>query len=240
MMKLFCIHGSFQTPSVWEPLANCQAVRNAKLECVAEDLNARTFDGFEHWSEDFCQRVESSHEGEQSLLLGYSMGGRLALHACLRRSDLWKGVVVVGADPGFASKEERSAQARRDRSWSQRVRKESLKKLADEWDAQSVFCGIENRALRNLDDLDPENLSRQFDVFSKARQRNLVPDLAKLENPPILFLSGEEDLKYGRIGEELAEACSAVQSKVLRHAGHRAPWENPESFVQVLIDFAFG
>ena len=55
-MKLFCIHGSFQTPSVWEPLANCQAVRNAKLECVAEDLNARTFDGFEHWSEDFCQR----------------------------------------------------------------------------------------------------------------------------------------------------------------------------------------
>ena len=37
-MKLFCIHGSFQTPSVWEPLANCQAVRNAKLECVAEDL----------------------------------------------------------------------------------------------------------------------------------------------------------------------------------------------------------
>jgi len=146
----------------------------------------------------------------------------------------------VGADPGFASKEERSAQARRDRSWSQRVRKESLKKLADEWDAQSVFCGIENRALRNLDDLDPENLSRQFDVFSKARQRNLVPDLAKLENPPILFLSGEEDLKYRRIGEELAEACSAVQSKVLRHAGHRAPWENPESFVQVLIDFAFG
>jgi 2-succinyl-6-hydroxy-2,4-cyclohexadiene-1-carboxylate synthase len=115
-----------------------------------------------------------------------------------------------------------------------------LKKLADEWDAQSVFCGIENRALRNLDDLDPENLSRQFDVFSKARQRNLVPDLAKLENPPILFLSGEEDLKYRRIGEELAEACSAVHSKVLRHAGHRAPWENPESFVQVLIDFAFG
>ena len=42
----------------------------------------------------------------------------------------------------------------------------------------------------------------------KARQRNLVPDLAKLEKD--LVFIGEEDLKYRRIGEELAEACSAA------------------------------
>ena len=184
--------------------------------------------------------VESEANGEKSILLGYSLGGRLALHACLSQPDLWQAVILIGADPGLESEEEKKLQLDRDRNWAERLKREPLKKLVVEWDAQSVFCGIGNQAPRNMGEMDPDRFSQQFEVFSKGLQQNLVPKLAELKSPPVLFLSGEKDQKYQGIGEKLAKSSPVVKAQVVADAGHRVPWENPESFVQVLIDFAFG
>ena len=164
----------------------------------------------------------------------------MALRACLSQPDLWQAVILIGADPGLESEEEKKLQLDRDRNWAERLKREPLEKLVDEWDAQSVFCGIGNQAPRNLGEMDPDRLSHQFEVFSKGVQQNLAPKLAELKRPPILFLSGDKDYKYQKIGEKLAKSSSVVKAQVVPDAGHRVPWEDPESFVQVLIDFAFG
>ena len=238
--KLFCIHGNFQTPSVWKPLGENLNDRNVNLDVIPVNLENYSFDGFDRWVDDFCNSVETLTGREKSFLLGYSLGGRLALHACLSRPDLWETAIVVGADPGLESEEEKRLQLDRDRNWAERLKREPLEKLVDEWDAQSVFCGIRNQAPRNLGEMNPDRLSQQFKVFSKGIQQNLAPKLAELKRPPILFLSGEKDDKYQKIGEELAKSSSIVKAQVVPDAGHRVPWENPESFVRVLIDFAFG
>ena len=239
-MKIFCIHGNFQTAKVWHPLEERMKARFSDLEMITEDLCAKQFQSFDDWTEDFCGRVDAQANGEKSILLGYSLGGRLALHACLSRPDLWKSTIVVGADPGFESEEDQKLQLDRDRKWAERLKREPLEKLVNEWDAQSVFCGIGNQAPRNLGEMDPDRLSHQFEVFSKGIQQNLVPKLAELKRPPVLFVSGEKDCKYQGIGEKLAKSSSVFRAEVIANAGHRVPWENPESFVQVLIDFAFG
>ena len=240
MTKLFCIHGNFQTPSVWKPLAENLKARNVNLDVIPVNLENYSFDGFDRWVDDFCNSVETLAGREKSFLLGYSLGGRLALHACLSRPDLWESAIVVGADPGLESEEDKKLQLDRDRNWAERLKREPLQKVVDEWDAQSVFCGIRNQAPRNLGEMDPDRLSHQFEVFSKGIQQNLVPKLAELKRPPVLFVSGEKDHKYQGIGEKLAKSSSVVNAQVIADAGHRVPWENPESFVQVMIDFAFG
>jgi 2-succinyl-6-hydroxy-2,4-cyclohexadiene-1-carboxylate synthase len=239
-MKLFCIHGNFQTVKVWQPLEERMKAGFSDLEMVTEDLYAKPFQGFDDWTKDFCDRAELAANGEKSVLLGYSLGGRLALHACIHRPDLWQGVVVVGADPGLGSNEEKNQQFTRDLYWADRLKKEPLEQLVREWDEQPVFCGIENSAPRNLEELDPIQLSQQFEVFSKGLQQNLVPALSELKNPPVLFLAGEKDKKYQQIGDELAELCPVVESRWVEDSGHRVPWENPESFSRILIDFAIG
>lgn len=239
-MKIFCIHGNFQTAKVWQPLEERMKAGFSDLEMITEDLCAKQFQSFDDWTEDFCGRVDAQANGEKSILLGYSLGGRLALHACLSRPDLWKSAIVVGADPGLESEEEKKLQLDRDRDWAERLKREPLEKLVNEWDAQSVFCGIGNQAPRNLGEMNPDRLSQQFEVFSKGIQQNLAPELAELKNLPILFVSGEKDHKYQGIGEKLAKSSSVFRAEVIANAGHRVPWENPESFVQVLIDFAFG
>lgn len=239
-MKIFCIHGNFQTAKVWQPLEERMKAGFSDLEMITEDLCAKQFQSFDDWTEDFCGRVDAQANGEKSILLGYSLGGRLALHACLSRPDLWDAAIVVGADPGLESEEEKKLQLDRDRNWAERLKREPLEKLVNEWDAQSVFCGIGNQAPRNLGEMNPDRLSQQFEVFSKGIQQNLAPELAELKNLPILFVSGEKDHNYQGIGEKLAKSSSAIYAQVIADAGHRVPWENPESFVQVLIDFAFG
>jgi len=239
-MKIFCIHGNFQTAKVWQPLEESMKAGFSDLEMITEDLCAKQFQSFDNWTDDFCGRVKAQANGEKSILLGYSLGGRLALHACLSRPDLWKSAIVVGADPGLESEEEKKLQLARDRNWAERLKREPLEKLVDEWDAQPVFGGIENQAPRNLGEMDPQKISQQFLIFSKGIQRNLAPKLAELKNLPILFVSGEKDQKYQVIGEKLAKSFSVINAQVIADAGHRVPWENTESFVQVLIDFAFG
>ena len=239
-MKIFCIHGNFQTAKVWQPLEERMKAGFSDLEMITEELCAKQFQSFDNWTEDFCGRVKAKANGEKSILLGYSLGGRLALHACLSRPDLWKSAIVVGADPGLESEEEKRLQLDKDRNWAERLKREPLEKLVDEWDAQPVFGGIENQAPRNLGEMDPQKISQQFLIFSKGIQRNLAPKLAELKNLPILFVSGEKDQKYQVIGEKLAKSFSVINAQVIADAGHRVPWENTESFVQVLIDFAFG
>jgi len=239
-MKIFCIHGNFQTAKVWQTLEERMKAVFSDLEMITEELCAKQFQSFDNWTEDFCGRVDAQANGEKSILLGYSLGGRLALHACLSRPDLWKSAIVVGADPGLESEEEKKVQLHRDRKWAERLKREPLEKVVNEWDAQSVFCGIGNQAPRNLGEMNSDRLSQQFEVFSKGIQQNLAPELAELKNLPILFVSGEKDHKYQVIGERLAKSSSVINVQVIADAGHRVPWENPESFVQVLIDFAFG
>ena len=239
-MRIYYLHGNLQSFDVWVPIIDQLSKLRPELSHSPVNLYQRRYNGFDDWTEDFCHRVESEANGEKSILLGYSLGGRLALHACLSRPDLWDAAIVVGADPGLESQEEKKLQLDRDRNWAERLKRKPLERLVDEWDAQSVFCGIENQAPRNLGEMDPDRLSQQFEVFSKGIQQNLVPKLAELERPPVLFVSGEKDQKYKDIGEKLAKSSSVVTAQIVVNAGHRVPWENPESFVQVLIDFAFG
>ena len=236
-MRIYYLHGNLQSFDVWAPIIDQLSKLRPELSHSPVNLHQRRYNGFDDWTEDFCHRVESEANGEQSILLGYSLGGRLALHACLSRPDLWKSAIIVGADPGLESEEEKKLQLDKDRKWAERLKREPLEKLVDEWDAQPVFGGIENQAPRNLGEMDPKRLSQHFEVFSKGIQQNLLPKLAELKNLPILFISGEKDQKYQKIGEELAKSSSAVLAQVVVDAGHRVPWENPKQFVQTLGKF---
>ena len=236
-MKIFCIHGNFQTAKVWQPLQERMKSDVSDLEMVTEDLYAKQFEGFDEWTEDFCFRVESETNGEKSILLGYSLGGRLALHACLARPDLWSGVIVVSGDPGSDGPDQKKLQLEKDKQWAKRFRSEPIESLLAEWDDLPVFCSIPNSVPRNSEELDAEKTARLFEVFSKGRQRDLLPELSKVQAPPVLYLTGEKDEKYCELGEQLASSCPIVRHRIVPQAGHRVPWENPDSFVEAVLGF---
>ncbi len=242
-MKLWCLHGNLQLPSVWDLFVDTWTVRtsngNLPVSLVCPDFWSEDVQSFEAWTTSFCKKVADHSERTPNWLLGYSMGGRLALHAVLHRPDLFRGVIVVGAHPGLSSTEERQRQQIADAKWAKRFREDNWDLLMHAWDALPVFGGRPNATQPKEYSFFREKLAAGFEHFSKANQDFLTPALSKLTDPPILFLSGEQDTKYSSIGQVMDEACTCVSHTVVPDAGHRVPWENPTVFakkIQVFLD----
>ena len=236
-MKVWCIHGSMQTPSVWSFLREDLYWSGEPVFVEAVDLYQDSADGFEEWSARFCKEVKAESGDEKPLLLGYSLGGRLAMHACIDSPELWSGVILVSADPCSYGKEEKEVQLQKDSEWAQRFKVEKMEKLLMEWDQSPVFAQSPNLAPRNLAELDSEKISHWFTTYSKGKQADLLPLLSSQNNPPILYISGAEDEKYSKIGESLAFACPQINHQVIAGVGHRVPWENKNAFVEVVNQF---
>ena len=236
-MIIWCLHGSLQTASVWKEIGNAIESKLGSIQVEAVNLYETDYKSFGHWREHFYKKVEEQTKGEPSLLLGYSMGGRLAMNALVNNPGMWSGGIVVGADPGLISHDARTNQLQNDLEWARRFRTEDIEKLLNEWDSLPVFCGRLNCASREIPELDSEKISRFFDVFSKARQPYMLPMLKKLKTPPLLYISGWDDLKYTEIGEVLSSDCLQIHNKVIPNAGHRVPWENRDAFVSEVSVF---
>ena len=238
-MRIWCLHGSLQTALVWKQIGNAIESEFGSVQVEAVNLYENEYESFGDWREQFYEKVEEQTKGEPSLLLGYSMGGRLAMDALVNNPAMWSGVIAVGADPGLISDDARSKQLQKDLEWARRFRSEDIQELLVEWDELPVFCGRSNCASREISELDSEKISRFFDVFSKARQGNMLPMLRKLKTPPLLYISGCDDIKYTKIGQDLAAHCMQVRHQIIPNAGHRVPWESQDAFiseVSVFID----
>ena len=235
--QIRCIHGTLQTPEVWDPLEGEFTFEGKTMLFQPENLWEEDPEGFWEWAKAFCKRVAQSGRGCRQVLMGYSLGGRLALHACLEKPDLWSAVIIIAADTGFQDEARKERQLEIDHLWGERFREEDPGELMQQWDALPVFCGLPNLAFREVEHLDGTKIAGFFDRFSKGRQDDLLPKLRALQSPPILFLSGDKDIKYGKFGQSLADQCPAITHKVIKDAGHRVPWENREGFVKEVQAF---
>ena len=192
---------------------------------------------FDEWTESFMAKVLASGTADAHWLMGYSLGGRLALHALLANSSLWKGVIVIAAGLGYASSEERSRQRAKDRYWGERFLVQDWESLLAEWDALPVFGGQKSTLLRKEAMFSRHRVAHMFDVFSKGNQKDLLPEIQALKRPPLLYISGQNDAKYRSIGELLQATCPIAIHAIIRESCHRVPWENQSAFIDAVQHF---
>ena len=243
-MNLWCIHGNLQLPSVWDCFDRAFITPNkldskSRLRLHKENLWGLYEYSFDAWTHSFLEKISGSDLSEKPLIMGYSLGGRLAWHAILEKPDWWRGAIIIAAHPGLDTPSEKAAQWEIDREWAYRFKVEPWKKLIKEWDQLSVFGGFESGIKRVEQDYPREIIAELFTGFSKARQRYLLTDISNLRAPPMLYISGEYDTKYTEIGATLATHASTLTHVVIPGACHRVPWENTTAFkesIQYFID----
>lgn len=160
------------------------------------------------------------------VVIGYSMGGRLALQA-LETERLRKAVIVsAGLN---APDEERRV---RDEAWARRFESEEWLSLMRAWNAQPVFGGhVLERAEK---DHDRAELARQLREYSPAVLP--PPRLEEIETP-VLWIAGERDPKYVDIAKRAVARLPNAELWICPDAGHRVPWEQPEAFIRRLRAF---
>ena len=184
----------------------------------------RTLSGFlglgSDW--DFLPWPHAEYDGgADEVLIGYSMGGRLALAQAHR----FRKAVIVSAGLNAPDVARRA----RDDEWARRFESEEWSSLMRAWNAQPVFGG--HVVERREGDYDRAELARQLRENSPAVLP--PPRLEEIETP-ILWVAGERDAKYVEIARRAVARLPRAELWICPGAGHRVPWEQPAAFVSRL------
>ncbi len=173
-------------------------------------------------------------DGGWGTYLGYSLGGRIALHLALSQPDLVGALVLIGAHPGIEDEEERAARRRADDDLADHLGALGLEAFLDEWLAQPLFASLPPDADQRAERLanDPASLAATLRNLSTGRQVPLWDRLPALAMP-VLVLAGEQDDKYTRLGRQAVAAIGANATfEGVPDAGHAAHLEQPEFVAQ--------
>jgi 2-succinyl-6-hydroxy-2,4-cyclohexadiene-1-carboxylate synthase len=172
-----------------------------------------------------------------NVLLGYSMGGRLALHALLEKDSPWDSAVIVSAHSGLESEEERSARRIHDVEWAARALQMEWRDFLTAWNAQPVLGGeAVGLADRRLLASRKQEVARSFMDWSLGAQEPLWERLSEVK-VPLLWVVGGRDEKFRVLGERAVSGIPGARLAVVEEAGHRVPWEAAEEFSGVVGEF---
>jgi 2-succinyl-6-hydroxy-2,4-cyclohexadiene-1-carboxylate synthase len=181
------------------------------------------------------------------VLVGYSMGGRLALHAALRAPERYAGLALVGVSPGI---DDPSALARRkesDQELASWIESHTIEEVVARWEHNLVFASQPEAlvAAQRPGRLahSPADLAL---LLRTAGQGALAPVWDRLGElrMPLLAVAGEHDTKYREAAQRMRASAEAgggrVDAVIIPGAGHAAHLERPEAVRDALIEWLTG
>jgi 2-succinyl-6-hydroxy-2,4-cyclohexadiene-1-carboxylate synthase len=188
----------------------------------------------EEWGDAFAAHVAARDAAP--ILLGYSLGGRLGLHALLARPAQWRGAVIVSAHLGLDDEAARAARRKDDARWADRFAREPWQEVLRAWDARDVFAGRAQPLGRLEGAYDRAALAAALRTWSLGVQRPLGPLLGAVPCP-VLWLAGEHDRRSVAQGEAAVRYLPRATLRIAPRAAHRVPWETPEWVADAVLHF---
>jgi 2-succinyl-6-hydroxy-2,4-cyclohexadiene-1-carboxylate synthase len=234
--RVVLVHGFTQTGRSWAPLVP---------RLVAAGHEVRTVDAPAHGRSaavrtDLPEGAELLGEaGGRAAYVGYSMGGRLALHLAVQRPDLEERLDLVGATAGLDTEEERADRRRADEALASDLERDGLDAFLARWLANPLFAtlppdaaGVEDRKENTVD-----GLAASLRRTGTGTQRPLWDDLPRLTTP-VLFVVGELDEKFTALARRMQGAWGApAELAVIAGAGHACHLERPDAFLDAVLPF---
>jgi len=250
-LPVLLLHGFSGSARSWEPLAPDLSDR---LRLIAVDLIG-------HGRSDAPARPER-YRPEQAVrdlaallkslgvarahVVGYSLGGRLALRFALDAPERVGGLVVVSASAGIADEQARLERAAADGTLAERIERERIERFAAEWEGQEIFAAErslapERRAAVRAERLAqrPHGLANSLRGMGQGAGESLWPRLTMIA-APALVVTGALDLRYTAIGARLTASIPGARHAVIAGAGHALHRERPDELARVVREHLLG
>jgi len=224
-VRYLLLHGFTGTP---ESFAGLDAPPGCVAAVLGGHLGSPVLGGY--WDE--VERLAALGQGCDGLL-GYSLGGRLALGILARYPERFRRSVIVSAHPGLATEAERSQRREGDARFVRVLREQGLEAFVDRWQAlplwstQQALSEVVRREqreqrLRHTADGLAESLSQH----GLAEMPDLRPLLAHVR-ADVHLLAGEHDGKFVELSRELSRIMTGAQLAIVPGAGHNLLLERP-------------
>jgi 2-succinyl-6-hydroxy-2,4-cyclohexadiene-1-carboxylate synthase len=236
MPRATLVHGFLGSPADWAevlarlaPGIDCDCVPLAELGCGS------VADAAEHLAVRLARTP-------CDVLVGYSMGGRIALELAATRPELAPRLVLLGASPGLDDPDERARRAAEDDARAAEILRDGLDAFVERWYRLPIFAPFAAHASFSAARLrraqgEAAFWSRCVSACSPARgtpRWSAIPALASRT----VFVAGALDERYAAYAARAREMSSAgahaLRVEIVAGAGHVLPLEAPGDCARII------
>jgi len=244
---LTLLHGFTRDAREWEPLLpEWPGFRLVSVDLVGHGRSDAPPDAsrytMAHAADDLAAVLDALGIGSTALL-GYSLGGRVALHFALSHQQRLWALVLESASPGIADPAERAARRQSDAELADSILRDGLEAFVDGWQAQPLFAsqsrlpaavlaGERRRRLENS----PVGLANSLRGMGAGAQDCLLPRFTELR-VPALFVAGALDGRYAALARSMAGEAAGSEHRIIEGAGHTTHLERPREFAAAVGEF---
>lgn len=176
-------------------------------------------------------------------LLGYSMGGRLALYLAVHYPSVIESLILESASPGLETLEQRLERQRIDECLASRIEQDGIVSFVDEWEKLPLFAS-QARLPQSVLDLqrthrlqnNPVGLANSLRGMGTGVQPSLWERLPEVGRP-VLLIAGELDSKFVSIAKRMSQQIPDSRLALIPGTGHTTHLEQPELFDQRVQEF---
>lgn len=226
------LHGFTQTGWSWIPVA--ERIAAGGREVVIVDLPGHGGSSAVRADLRTSANLVATTAG-RSAFVGYSLGGRVALHVALALPHLVVRMALLGATPGIADDDERALRRSDDEKLAIHIEEVGVEAFIDEWVSNPLFAGLQvsanDRANRCTNTVD--GLTSSLRLCGTGTQLPLWERLRGL-NAPALAMAGEHDAKFSAIAERMSTLIPSASYQIVPAAGHAAHLQYPDVFASIL------
>jgi len=177
------------------------------------------------------------------IILGYSMGGRVALNFAVSHPQKIKGIILESTSAGIKNEKDRIERTESDEELASYVEENRTEKFAERWMNQDIFNTqrrFSDEKLQIIRDRIAQNSKTGLANILRGFGNGTMPYLVAKVNLiqcPVLLISGELDTKYCRLNSELEKKFPNAKNAVVKNAGHNTHLEESERFVQAANEY---
>lgn len=176
-------------------------------------------------------------------LLGYSMGGRLALYIAATQPAYLSRLILESASPGLETTDQRLARIDSDERLAAEIEANGISAFVERWQRLPLFATQNRMPEERRNRLNNQRLSNNASGLANSlrgmgtgRQPSLWSRLGTI-HLPVLLLAGELDEKYAALARQMETALPRAQLQLFSDTGHNVHLENPESFTGRVLAF---
>jgi 2-succinyl-6-hydroxy-2,4-cyclohexadiene-1-carboxylate synthase len=230
------LHGFTHTGRSWDPVV---AALGERYRALAPDLRGHgSASGARPVSLEAAIADLSALAPERFTLVGYSMGGRIALHAALALGARVDRLILIGASPGIGDGRERARRRQADAQLAGELESMTIEAFAERWATTSVLAGQppEVQAAAHADRLrnTPGGLAEALRNLGTGALPSIWRQLLRLAMPVTLVV-GRRDEKFTVIAEQMAFALPRAEVIKVPRVGHAVHLEAPHAVAEIIL-----
>lgn len=192
---------------------------------------------------DIIDSIIEEFHFSQVVLLGYSMGGRVAESFTIQNMSKVKAIILESTTPGIKDEIERKARYRSDLDLAEFIIIEGVEKFINYWMELPLFESLKKREVEEYQKIisrklknNPIGLSNSLIGFSTGKMENMWNSLFEL-HLPILLITGQLDNKYSEIARDMKMQLPNSKHFIIENSGHNTHLEKPKEFIKLVNNF---